>query len=703
MGREEASSPGPTLPVRPSLTFRPDIEGLRAVAVGLVVVLHFGVTAVSGGYVGVDVFFVISGFLITSLLIDEFRLTERVSILAFYARRARRILPAACFVIAVTVASSYLQLGALVGKATAIDGQWSAGFAANFRFIRQGTDYFASSLPPSPLQHFWSLAVEEQFYLVWPSLLFGLLALGRRLARPTAALRVGVIAIVAGSLLWSVHLSRVAPTNAYFSPLTRAWELGAGALIAVFSTAISTTPSRARSAAAWAGLVMIVIAGFAFTATTLFPGYAAVLPVAGTAFVIAGGIGGPGGGPASLLGVAPLRWLGRISFSVYLWHWPVLVIAEERSSTSLSNFARVVCAAITLALSIASYYGIERPIRSGRIVRAKNPRNAWERSRRPLAVGAVAIAVAVSVSAITNNRAASAISHATRTVPGESTSLVQSSSVNPATDVARLQQQVQGLVRQGLTLKSIPPDVSPPVLRIGLDQKFSRCLQARADVTVKTCTFGDRTSRRTLVVFGDSHAMTWMPALDIYGRQVGYRVLTLYKTACAIPSLEIVALVGPYPQCAAWRANALRYIQALRPAAVVTASSRAFTTFDAHWLAALRTTMVALKKAGAPVVEIGRYPALSQDPRLCLTRPHADPSSCTGSFSAGNEDRAERTVVEGVGVKSIDIEPWYCADGRCPAIIDKRIAYGDRDHLGPQYVTDLEPLLAASLQVAGLR
>jgi peptidoglycan/LPS O-acetylase OafA/YrhL len=280
-GSTRADEQSPTSAGGRRLAFRPDIEGLRAVAVGMVVVLHAGVTKVSGGYVGVDVFFVISGFRITSLLIDESRSTGRVSIVGFYARRARRILPAACFVIVVTVIAAYLQLGSVVGQTTAIDGRWAAAFAANFRFIHQGTDYFATNLPPSPLQHYWSLAVEEQFYLAWPTLMFGLVLLGRRFASSIVTVRLGLAAIVAGSLFWSIHVSASQPTTAYFSPFTRAWELGAGALIAAFSVLIAEIPALVRAIATWVGIALVAIAAFTFTATTVFPGYTALLPVVG--------------------------------------------------------------------------------------------------------------------------------------------------------------------------------------------------------------------------------------------------------------------------------------------------------------------------------------------------------------------------------------------------------------------------------------
>ena len=214
---------------------------------------------------------VISGFLITSLLVREVRTTGRVSVLGFYGRRARRILPAACLVIAVTVVPASRVAGPLVGRSTAIDGRWAAVFAANFRFIAVGTDYFAQGIPPSPLQHFWSLAVEEQFYLVWPRLLLGLAIVGRRLGRPVAVLRVAVVAAIVVSLAWSIHETAIDATTAYSSPFTRAWELAFGALLATVAAEVARTPAAVRAIATWLGLGAIIVAACTFGASTPFP------------------------------------------------------------------------------------------------------------------------------------------------------------------------------------------------------------------------------------------------------------------------------------------------------------------------------------------------------------------------------------------------------------------------------------------------
>jgi peptidoglycan/LPS O-acetylase OafA/YrhL len=340
-----------------SLAFRPDIEGLRAVAVVLVVLFHAGVPGIGGGYLGVDVFFVISGFLITSLMLRELDRTGRLSLLRFYGRRARRILPAASLVLVATILASYHWLGFLRGDEIAEDGRWAALFASNFRFAGQGVDYLASQEPPSPAQHFWSLAVEEQFYFVWPAAIVLLIWLGFRWALPYA-----LGAAVAASFAYSVW--QTGTTWSYFSPATRAWELGVGCLLAVAAGRLRRIPARIATAMAGVGLALIVVAALTFDTRTPFPGYAAALPVLATALVLAGR------GDA-LLGRRPLQWLGRLSYSLYLWHWPVLMIAEQAHGGPLPAWTRAALVLLSLALAAVTYACVEDPIRrSGRLKRS---------------------------------------------------------------------------------------------------------------------------------------------------------------------------------------------------------------------------------------------------------------------------------------------------------------------------------------------
>ncbi len=700
--------------VSPQLTFRPDIEGLRAIAVGLVVLLHAGVTRLSGGYVGVDVFFVISGFLITSLLINEVAVTERVSILGFYARRAKRILPAACLVIAVTVVAAYQQLGPLIGKTTAVDGRWAAFFAANFRSILQGTDYFTRTLPPSPLQHYWSLAVEEQFYFVWPTLLFGLVLLGRRVSRPTFTLRLGLAALFFGSLYWSIHQTSLAPTTAYFSPFTRAWELGAGALIAAFPTVISKAPNALRAVATWLGLAMIGYTAFAFNANTEFPGYAALLPVAGTVLVVAGGIGATRGSARNLLGLPPLRWLGKVSFSIYLWHWPVLIIAEERSSTPLSWEGRVVCVLITLVLSVASYYAIENPLRSTSLLKSKHARTDWEKSRKALAVGAAALIGAVAVSAFTTHQAVLAINSAAVPIDlGASSPTTATTALNAGTPTTipaleqvfgSAQANVAKAVADGARLRAIPTNLDPPVLQFKQTkpQFDPSCAAQFSDAVPHPCVFGAKTSGKVMYLLGDSHAGEWVTALDQVAQQRGYKLVMLSKSACTMAAVDAPTYQGaPFPECRTWRTAAVAMIVAARPAFVVLAFAHEEVGAGSNDIpvleAATQTTWRTLATSGARILQIGDNARLREDPGLCLSRPSADPQSCAGTFPEF-ENSADSNAARASGVGFINVEPWLCVSKEvCPAIIDGRIAYFDRDHISVQYALYLVPLLGAAL------
>jgi peptidoglycan/LPS O-acetylase OafA/YrhL len=338
---------------------RDDIQGLRAVAVLLVAFDHAGVPFLAGGYIGVDVFFVLSGFLITGILLAEFVDRGRISLPGFYLRRARRILPAAALTLVVTDIAAHHLLNVVRAREAVGDSIWSALFAANVHFARQGTDYFAQGQPPSPFLHFWSLAVEEQFYLVWPSVLAVLLVLRFR------RLLILVVAVGAASLVWSIHVTAASPATAYYSTFARAWELALGASLAVAAPRLRRLPSPAGLALGWGGLLAIGYAAFAYSESTPFPGVAALVPAAGAALLIVAGLAArPTAFDAGrVLAAAPLRYLGDRSYAFYLWHWPVLILAAEYAGRELSLGVKLGLLAFAFALSIASYGIVENPIR----------------------------------------------------------------------------------------------------------------------------------------------------------------------------------------------------------------------------------------------------------------------------------------------------------------------------------------------------
>jgi peptidoglycan/LPS O-acetylase OafA/YrhL len=356
----------------------------------LVVAYHCGLPFVSGGYVGVDVFFVISGFLITGLLLREARRTGTVSIPRFYARRALRLLPASAVVVVATVGASALWLPPLRLTAILSDALHTTVYAMNWRLAATGTDYLNAGADPSPLQHFWSLAVEEQFYLVWPLLLLVVMRRGGR--GLTAVLGV----LTAGSLLVSVWQTEQNAGWAYFGAHTRAWELGVGALLAVGANRLRRLGALPARMLTGAGLVCIVASALTCTASTPFPGYAALPPVLGAAAVIAGGCARPAG----LLGLPVLQGIGRLSYSWYLWHWPVLLIAPYALGRTLGGWANVLAALGALVLAALTYALVENPVRHLATLR--------ERPWRGIAAGAAVSAVSAGLCALITVTAAQA-------------------------------------------------------------------------------------------------------------------------------------------------------------------------------------------------------------------------------------------------------------------------------------------------------
>jgi peptidoglycan/LPS O-acetylase OafA/YrhL len=344
--------------------FRPDVEGLRAVAILLVVLFHVGIPQVRGGFVGVDVFFVISGFVITGLLLRERRSSGRTSFAAFYARRARRILPAAMLVIVVSLVGSAVISDHGYAGLVASDARWCAVFLANVHFAHVYPNYLVPR-PQSPLGQYWSLAIEEQFYLVYPAFFVALLASrSRRVGVRRVALGLGVAAVA--SLVLSIVWTHTGQLAAYDSTLTRVWELAAGALIALGIERFERLPAAWATAMTWAGMLGIVVAAAAYSTFTPYPGIAVALPVLSAALVIVGGTARPPRGAELVLATSPFRWVGRWSYSWYLWHWPLLVLAAQAAHTTTNQQGialNLVIVAVALGVAALTYSFVENPVR----------------------------------------------------------------------------------------------------------------------------------------------------------------------------------------------------------------------------------------------------------------------------------------------------------------------------------------------------
>jgi peptidoglycan/LPS O-acetylase OafA/YrhL len=669
--------------------FRADIQGLRAVAVLLVVLYHAGVPGITGGYVGVDVFFVISGFLITGHIVREISSTGRLALGAFYARRIRRLLPAAAVVVVVTLLVARFWGPALALRSTAWDAIWTAGYAVNVHLANQGVDYLAASETASPLQHFWSLAVEEQFYLAWPLLVLAGIAVARRTGRwLTAAL---VVLVVLGSLLLSVSLTASSAPTAYFSALTRAWEFGVGALVALAVTRLSAVPTWLRAPATWIGLALVIASALRYDDATPFPGIAALAPVLGTALVIAGGCGGSSRRSADLvLDHRPVQWIGRVSYGWYLWHWPVLLLAPAVLGLELSWVRNLEMCVIALWFAGLTYVAVERPA-----LRTSLRTGPWLRRGALLsgASAAAAGAVLLTAPAIAGNGAPAAPLVLTSSNPATLAKALVTAAGNPA----------------------VPGNLTPELQSARRDVAVteSGCHLGFLQVDQGACEYGDPQGTRTVVLFGDSHAQQWMGALDSEAKDQHWKVVSLTKAACPVADVTLVnpTLKRDYTECTTWRERTVERIAELKPDLVLVSQSDSVPgrrVSNETWAEQTVVTLERLRQAGSRVQLIRDTPYPSGDVPTCVAANLADVRACQvtrddayhGSALYTDRHRQVGAAAKTAGFPMIEPLPWLCSPSACPVIVGNELVYRDDSHLSNTFSTTLAPMLAPSLRAA---
>ncbi|WP_052506469.1 acyltransferase family protein [Mycolicibacterium llatzerense] len=646
---------------------RLDIQGMRAIAVALVVLFHAEIPGFGGGYVGVDVFFVISGFLISTHLFSELRDRGRIAYGAFYARRVRRLLPAALTVIVATVAAaacwvSPLQFGYVVKDAIA-----ATFYVPNVVFAYRATDYLADKTP-SLFMHYWSLGVEEQFYLLWPVLLVGLFGLFKLRSRRVAA----ICAIVAASFVLCVWLTGFSQPNAFFILFARIWEFGVGGLVAVVLLSRGRVfGDRSGAVAGWAGLAAVVGSGVLFSTATEYPGDAVAVPVIGTALLIAAGP--VRWGPAALLSLRPLTWIGDISYSLYLVHWPLLVLPVAATGYMQASpmWLRVAIVVACVPLAWLLYTYVEQPGQRLRWLNASRPRRTLAATAGVMAaVCAVVLAVAVVQDPLLNARRTAA--HLTLSLKPAGTAYV------PSNLTPQLSESAGG---------------EPVIYANG-------CHRGQWATNPAGCTVGSNPEAPLVVLFGDSHAAHWYPALSALADQGLIRLDNRTKSHC--PSAHIH--IASYPRCAEWRENVLASLVAAKPALILLGAwGSSYMLHDAdptaHWQKALTDTVSELPSQSRVAV-LADTPSIGVAPQFCLGLFPDNAQRCALPRTKALDARvrqAEHDLATRGAFSYLDYSDYLCNDTVCPSILGDTLVYRDGHHLTVHMSAALAPVIGADV------
>ena len=688
--------------------FRPDIEGLRAVAVIAVVLFHAGVPGVGGGFIGVDVFFVVSGFLITGLLWREARGSGTVRLAGFYAARARRLLPAAVAVLVVTCVAATILLPPLQARSVLGDGVASALYVGNYRFAIEGTDYLAAGAAPSPLQHYWSLGVEEQFYLLWPAVIIGTAWLIRRMALRTGLVStrspapyIVVLALLAAasfavSLSWTASL----PSWAFFSLPTRAWELAVGGLVALTAGAWRLLPGPAAAVVGWGGLALIVVTCTQIGEATAYPGSEALLPVLGTALVIGAGCATPDLGVGRFLGKPAMRSIGRLSYSWYLWHWPLLLLAPAVFGQSPGLAGRLAMVVVSFGFAILTLHLIENPVRFSPSLR--HP------ARRSLLLGGALTAAAVCACLVLSLLRPIPVGRGDAAPPVLPAAAPVPSAAGPSTappPPMSVRDQVRAAVAASARPGPVPNNLTPPLGAIAKPDVFvNGCVLSWRDVSQPDCVSGDAASATTVALVGDSHAAMWHPALEPVAAQKHWRLETMSKVLCPLIDLPINSpyLGREFTECEQWRRDVLSRLEKQRPRLIVVDMARrygadfGFTSYDTAWLAGLTRLVQRLRATGAGVLVFGPVADPHGSVPTCLSAHMDDVSACSPARSVGLNDEgiaAEAAAARAGGGQYADLSDLFCTSQRCPVVVGDTLVYRDDNHVTVEYARVLGPVL----------
>ena len=587
---------------------------------------------------------------------------------------------------------AYFFLGLGLAGPDADDGRWATVFLANFHFTAVGTDYLdqhaAALSAPELLVPLRRRAVLRRLSDAVPSAggLRTRLSLRARLA-------IGLVVVIGGSFSSRSSDTARSATGAYFSPFTRAWELALGALVAVGTPWLKKLPAGTAALATWLGFGAILVAAFAFNSQTAYPGSLVAIPVVGAALIIAAGVKAPRFGAEALLGLAPFRGLGKLSYSLYLWHWPILIIAAEYAgTTSLSVAQNLGWVLVALLASVLTYVLVENPIRHAKpLLRIR-----WA----SVGFGAVLVGLALGVVTVQSNLAGGSDVDPRKATP---------SAAGPSVPL----QIVRRLVVAADGIQTVPEDLIPALSQadsssnLGIPPVSTGCWPGVSQGTVPACTFGDRLGTRTMILYGDSHAGMWFRALDDIATRAHWKLVILTKGSCpaaALPS-QAPGTTGDWVACDQWHQFAINRINRIDPNLLVISQAayelnpdgRHYTVVQ--WKHGLEQLLRRVTAAKTVKLVLGD-PPVSGGPD-CLAQHTDDVQACSlppVSFLTPY-NKVERLAAAAEGARYVSVTPWFCAK-RCSSVIGPFSVYYLTNHVAVRYSLFLENVLQSALDLA---
>jgi peptidoglycan/LPS O-acetylase OafA/YrhL len=676
---------------------RLEIQALRALAVALVIVYHYWPGIVRGGFVGVDVFFVVSGFLITSHLMRPTEERGFAPVFSFWARRARRILPAALLVLAVTAVGVFVVVPRSLWSQFFSEIVASALYAQNWLLDSEAVHYLTSNDTASPVQNYWSLSVEEQFYLVWPLIVLGTLGIVAARSRSASRLAVGLVlgTVALASLVYCILLTSSDPSLAYFSTFTRGWEFAAGGVLAAMSPAVSAGLGRLRSVVSWVGLAAIIGAALAFTGATAFPGFAALLPVAGTTAVIWAGLPDSKFAPSRILAIRPVQFVGDISYSLYLWHFPVIVLAGYAFATRDGLTLKLSVLALTVVLAALTKRFVEDPVRRARRLVSGRPRRTYL-----LAAAGMIVVVTLAGSGWQFQHAEEAIA--------ASQGAALARAAPPCFGAAAFAPNSHCAGPAQTPYSQIVPTVD------AVPQQLGSCLLDKTEFAVHNdCDHPVSGATQTWALVGDSHAGALAPAIEIIARAQHANLEIFDKAHCPlieVPDPSRASNLALATTCVKWNRGVDAYLRSHPNISrlIVTGSAAVHLYLPSHepnevavltsgYLAAWKNVPASVHS----IVVVKDVARQTEDPVACIER-HPDDylAACSSSRSAALLDDPLGHAARSSGDKRVtlvDISDYLCTATTCPVVVGSVLVNKDTQHLTNTFAETLAPYIAAQM------